>query len=372
MTSGSGGACIVLHRAITNAGDFLIRDRSLRLLARHRPDLDICSVEGWRPLADQLDPETLAAARAIVISGGPGYQRGMYPGKYPLAPLADLHAPVFLVGMGSYTLREVPAAGVFDPESDGFLRWVVARDGRLGARDDVSLRLVSGLGLPATMTGDPAWYDADWLAREDYAMRTGRIAFTPPANPLYHEQGLRLLRRLAGEYGAGEVLVVFNRGEQPTFARACAELGIATVDIADGAAGFALFDEARFHVGYRVHSHLYCLSHATPSWLIAEDTRGAGVLETLGPLGVDGRSRSDSWAARTAWRQLPRLGSARSAATRRLGLLAARLARLPDVSTATLSLIEEGAASGFAGHVRAKAVIRRTHPTMVDLLQAIP
>ena len=49
MTSSAEGPCIVLHRAIKNAGDFLIRDRSLRLLAAHRPDLTVLPGQGWKP-----------------------------------------------------------------------------------------------------------------------------------------------------------------------------------------------------------------------------------------------------------------------------------------------------------------------------------
>jgi hypothetical protein len=42
------------------------------------------------------------------------------------------------------------------------------------------------------------------------------------------------------------------------------------------------------HVGYRVHTNIYFLSHRKPSILIAEDSRGKGLLDTLGGVGVVG------------------------------------------------------------------------------------
>jgi ketol-acid reductoisomerase len=37
-----------------------------------------------------------------------------------------------------------------------------------------------------------------------------------------------------------------------------------------------------FHLGYRVHSHIFSLSQRIPSILIAEDSRGVGQAEAMG------------------------------------------------------------------------------------------
>ena len=222
------------------------------------------------------------------------------------------------------------------------------------------------------MAGDPGWYDLDWIDRVDFANERPGIAFTPPANPLFHQQALALLRAVVSWVGAPAVTVVFHRGSQATFAEESAKLGVETRDITGGAQGFAIYDDVGLHIGYRVHAHLYCTSRATPSYLVAEDSRGSGVLETLGPLGVSGlRPRVGSFLDR-AWRLAPRVGSQRTTATRRAGLAASRLARLPDVSGPLLERIAHDKGSGYPDHRAAKSTIGRTYPVMAELLRAIP
>ena len=114
--------------------------------------------------------------------------------------LDNLKPPIFLTALGSYAFRD-PATSTrpfwMEP-SAAFLRLIPARGGRLGARDALSLRLLSAWGVTgATLVGDPAWYDLDWLERNEYASARTLIAFTPPANPLFQIQGLTLLRALS-------------------------------------------------------------------------------------------------------------------------------------------------------------------------------
>jgi hypothetical protein len=373
MTKRPTGSCIVLHRAIANAGDFLIQERTLRLLEAVRPDLEIRAGRAWLPLQEQFDAEALRTARAIVVSGGPGYQPGMYPTVYPLDRLDRISAPIFLIGLGSFALGDPAADDALDRGSIDFLDWLQTHGGRMGARDDLTKRMLDRVGFPAAlMTGDPAWYDLAWLDCDRYASIRGRIAFTPPANPLFIEQGLTVLRRLSQEYGAKNLLVVFHRRTQSAFAAAAADLGATTADISGSAAGFAVFDDVGMHVGYRVHAHLYSLSHETPTYLIAEDSRGRGMLETLADLGVDGLGNRQSRFVQRAWRAAPRLGSERSRLTRSLGRVMTQMARLPDISDALLGQIAIDRERGFERAVDAKAIIRRTYPTMVEMLQAIP
>ena len=221
----------MLHRALVNAGDFLIRDRTLRMLERHRPDLTIALGKAWVPLASQFDTTVLSGARAIVVCGGPGYQPGMYPVLYPLAPLDTLGAPVFLTALGSYAMHDPSKdGGGLDEGSLRFLREVQARGGRLGARDALTQRMLEYLGVDdVTMTGDPAWYDLDWLERHRFINPDVTIAFTPPANPLFHRQGEQILRMLVAEFGPRTVSVVFHRHRQKTFTRISDELGVGIV-----------------------------------------------------------------------------------------------------------------------------------------------
>src|SRR4029078_6368916 len=108
--------------------------------------------------------------------------------------LANLNSPIFLTALGSYAFRDpTTSTRPLDEQSAAFLRLIPARGGRLGARDALSLRLLSSWGIAgATLVGDPAWYDLGWIERDDYTSDRPRVAFTPPANPLFQVQGLTL------------------------------------------------------------------------------------------------------------------------------------------------------------------------------------
>jgi hypothetical protein len=78
VNSGRGGHYLILSGAISNAGDFLIRERALALLGRLRPDRELVVHDRWTAL--NPDDAAVRDAAAIVLAGGPALQRGMYPG----------------------------------------------------------------------------------------------------------------------------------------------------------------------------------------------------------------------------------------------------------------------------------------------------
>ena len=149
-------------------------------------------------------------------------------------------------------------------------------------------------------------------------------------------------------------------------------LGARTRDISGSASGFAVYDDVSLHVGYRVHAHLYCLSRSTPSYLVAEDSRGIGVLQTLGDLGMPGHPGEPSRLLERAWSLLPRFGSPRRPLTAALGRAVSRIAALDDVAPGLLLQIERDERTGFSRHIEAKMKISRTYPTMVEMIGSIP
>ena len=58
--------------------------------------------------------------------------------------------------------------------------------------------------------------------------------------------------------------------------------GIKYYDISGSSEGFKLCEEADLHVGFRVHSHIYCMSKRIPRVLISEDARGSGCNQAMG------------------------------------------------------------------------------------------
>lgn len=363
---------LLLHRAIKNAGDFLIHERAVRLIESFRPDVTLYSAPGWRPLHDQFSALQLAEFESIIICGGPGYQNHLESRIYALQQ-APATVPVVLLALGTYLFPGVPsqvASYRFHEQTLRLLAQAGTAPRYLGARDVLTERFLRARGLQRVlMTGDPAWYDLETLHRRMPRMSdVGSIAFTPPASPLFDLQAGQLLRALARRYSHAKGVVVFHRGVQPHYAAVAAELGWACRDIQGSSNGFAIYDQTDVHVGYRLHAHLYCLSHARPSFLVAEDSRSRGALETLGMLGVDPLA-----AHATSWRAMRALRSAveRAPVPRRVSDLA-RAAVLADISDEITSQIEVGVADGFQGHERARDVIRATMPTMREMVEAIP
>jgi polysaccharide pyruvyl transferase WcaK-like protein len=368
---------VLLHRALRNAGDHLIYQRARRLIETWRPDVELKVAEAWRPLDHQLRADELAEARAIIVCGGPGYGRGM-PARYPIGDPSVLPAPLVLLALGSAllpgTTRQIERF-TFDRESKRFLEEVARRAKYLGARDKLTAALLARNGVEnVLMTGDPAWYD---LATVDGPLRIPAeirvIAVTPPADPAYFDQAIRLFAAIAAAHSDAMLHVVHHRGVQRPFARLAATQGWQTVDITGSADGFEVFDRADLHVGYRVHAHLYSMSHATPSYLIAEDSRGVGVHETLGVLGAVGFATNwDDPPHRLALAHLPRLANAYRGITYRFGRPVSRLLKAPRLDDAIPKMMALDALSGYERHEAARVTIRATLPTMRQMVDSLP
>lgn len=367
---------LLLHRAIRNAGDFLIFERARRLIATFRPDAELLVARAWEPLAGQLAPGAIGSSRAIVVCGGPGYANGM-AGRYPLGTAGD-DPPLVLLALGSNVLPGTDtqlAATTFDAETRAFLAGVTARFPFLGARDSLTAGLLEANGSTGVlMTGDPAWYDLDRIDAPlvvPDAIRS--LALTPPANPAYFRQAIELFEAVVADHRPERVTVVHHRGVQLPFARLAARHGWASTDITGGLAGFATFDEHDVHVGYRVHAHLYATSRARVSYLVAEDSRGTGVHRSLGALGASGfDDRAGSPPMQALLPRLPRLGNAYRPGLDRLGLAVSRFLPLPSIAGQVSGRIGDDLRGGFPGHERARGVIRATLPTMRRMIEALP
>jgi hypothetical protein len=169
---------VVLTGAIDNAGDFLIRDRALRLLQRYRPDRAI--VEWSR--REAFDDERIGSvngAKALILAGGPSVQPNMYPGVFPLADLLQIQAPVILFGAGwkggggswqhenTYRLTD---------GSKKLMAKLAEHDYSHGVRDYHTLRVLRRHGVPnVSVAGCPALYGA-------FSEGADRVPFEPPVS----------------------------------------------------------------------------------------------------------------------------------------------------------------------------------------------
>ncbi|MCK5342683.1 MAG: polysaccharide pyruvyl transferase family protein, partial [Candidatus Heimdallarchaeota archaeon] len=90
---------ILLTGGKKNIGDYLIGERTRKLLMHERPDRQIVEMYPWGPLDEKKDQ--INNSKAVIIHGGPGYQPNMYPGIYPLLKdLREIKVPIIPMSLG--------------------------------------------------------------------------------------------------------------------------------------------------------------------------------------------------------------------------------------------------------------------------------
>lgn len=280
---------VTVTGAYKNAGDHLIGWRARELL-RHHVDHEVVNVD--RKSITNEHYELFNRSRAVLLTGGPAYQRNLFPGIYPL-DLDRVRVPVIPYGLGwRDRLGARPEDFDFEPAAKQFLVRIHADKDRFSsARCPLTMRLLAANSVEnALMTGCPAWYDEAKLDLDfDWPNEIRRIVFTAPANKIADTAAL--LRWLRRRFPRASIQLVFqaglksshsNRGAEFTrwnlaLAAQSALVGIRTLDASGSDQKLRqLLSSADLHIGYRVHSHLFCVSQRTASILIAEDTRGEG------------------------------------------------------------------------------------------------
>lgn len=282
---------VTVRGAYGNAGDHLIGRRAHALLAKHVDD-DIQTVDR-RAITDE-SYELMNRARAVLLTGGPAYQRHLHPGIYPL-DLDRVKVPVVPYGLGWKARTDAtPQTFEFTPESREFLQRIHA-DKRImsSARCFQTVELLKANGVDnVLMTGCPVWYDEDRLS-EDYVFpeRIRRIVISLPAKP--RGDTTAIARHLAKRFPDAERYLSYQSGfraqSRLVTARrqleraSAARYGFQPVDfLGDAAMMMDFMSGVDLHVGYRVHSHLFSLSERITSVLFAEDSRAIGQAEATG------------------------------------------------------------------------------------------
>jgi len=364
---------ILLSGAKKNSGDFLITSRAKALLSRCLNE-EILVLPSWLPLGGH--EVELQACRAIVIAGGPGYQRETYGGVYPLLPIeamVQLAKPVVFLGLGwmadpgdAWDERHFR----FDQRTLDFVERLGGL-ARYGSRDLTTQRVVKAAGVASSMTGCPVWYEHSRLGLPMRLPQSiERLVFTPPQASVYFDQSKQVLSDLKAAWPRAHVYCCFHRGieadehtpeaeaarlrEYAAFAKG---LGVEVRDVSYSAESMDFYAECDLHVGYRLHAHLHFLSNRLPSLCLEEDCRAHGQNTTL-------RLPSIS-----AWRLQPTAGI-----WRRLGQTHhRRLIRGADrAAPERVRQVLTGAGeTGFDCYSHVPAILDATYRVMTDFVAAI-
>lgn len=296
---------VTLTGAFKNSGDYLIGHRARTLLQNHT-EHEIVDINR-KELTDE-SYRKINQAEALLLTGGPAYQKKIYPDIYPL-DLKRIDVPIIPFGLGwKGSLGQAPETFKFDAAAETFVHRI--HEGNLfsSARDHQTVGILNRLGIKnALMTGCPAWYDEEKLKLDFEPREVKHLVFSMPAVPQEHV--MPLLAYLAKKYPKAKKTLAFNAGYKSTRSKDRAKytrwnyltilraktLGFRPVSFESDFGKFQeVMGSADLHLGFRVHSHIFSLSQRIASALIAEDSRGISQLEALnGPVLTSIQSYSD-------------------------------------------------------------------------------
>lgn len=283
---------VVLVGAKRNIGDYLIGARAKALLAEF-VDEEIIPMDRFNALDDQL--ETINSARCVILCGGPAYASNIYPGVYPLTDdLSKIKVPIIPFGLGwSGRPMNQPEDFQFDASAKEFLTGVHGNIDTSSCRDILTESILKNNGFEnVTMTGCPVWYDLPSIGKEfQENADVKKIVITTPASQALLSQTLKVVRLTKKKFPNAKLYLSFHRGILPgkgngirkfmSYSLMCIgsffiKPGIKITNVEGDLDKIKYYDDCDFHIGYRVHAHLYFLSKRIPSVLINEDGRGRG------------------------------------------------------------------------------------------------
>ena len=315
---------LILSRHNSNVGDYLILERAKNLIETLKPDTPSLVGHIAIPLYDQITREQFKQLKAVIITGGPGIRPNIYPGIYPVHPDILTHnIPIIFLGIGAkYYPGEYSLAHMVKLSQQGkqFLRHIEDTGFGIGVRDIHSVRVLNLNGIQnVSLNGCPAWYAVnEFPTHHSQPKEIKRILFSTPATPFHYKLAASVLKALRTQFTEATILVSFHHGIQlgekgdPRLAELnvrlsnyAKKLGCETFDASYDLKKIQVYDTMDIHVGFRVHAHIYFLSYAKPSFLIAEDSRGDGVVKTLGGIGFPAWNKLRAW---TGVNQISRLG----------------------------------------------------------------
>lgn len=283
----------VLSGAYVNAGDFLIVERTKKLLKHFISNVEIIEFKRNLDLSNYLDE--INKCDALIIAGGPAYIKNLYPNVIPLVKdLSKIRPKIFTVGLGWYginTSSRFINDYIFNSKTIKLFKRIENDAKFLTCRDWYSVNTLKNNRFKnVLMTGCPAWYDLENVdnleIRKNVNYEYKKICISDPASKINIKNCKLLMKYLKENYDKSKIYFVLHRKDEKNnyneLIKYAEENSIIVKDITGSADGFEFYDDCDLHIGFRVHAHIYNLSKRNISVLLEEDGRGAGVNEALG------------------------------------------------------------------------------------------
>lgn len=300
----------LLHGAILNSGDFLIFNRGKKLLKEYlNPEYELVDVKRWEPSREELD--------VLIILGGPIISRRLHPQTGIIKEYIEREIPVVCLGLGISGERYPDEGSYFTDESPEFWRKIYQSSHLFSVRDKKTQNILEHYGIPAEFTGCPALYDLsvvrNWRLNCSGYDRgsTGlkpenrttsdlnpKIAVTIPQvliepSPVSIVMGIRnIFLTLFFIYdlkskvnGDPNFLLILQHGYTAPLkliSRYAFDSDFKVLDTSGrGLDEVEEIRDADFHIGTRLHSHIFFLSRGKSSYLLNVDNRTGAFLENF-------------------------------------------------------------------------------------------
>jgi len=300
---------VLLTGGKNNAGDHLIKYRAKRLFQWLKPDTEILDLNGWEDLTDDNLNE-INNSKALILTGGPALQNKMYPNVYSLREnLNDIKTPMLTMGIGWYSQRgdwEDTHNYKLDNKSLELLEKINNSGHMSSVRDYHTLNTLHSFGMKNfLMTGCPALYSEDHLNKGfSNSFNIKKIGYSlgvsmKTSNRMYNQMQ-NILLMLKELFPQAEINVVFHHSPtdeylqthgankalyfvQKKYLTWLEKNNFNYVDISGNAENLVnYYSNVDFHIGYRVHAHIFMNSIAKPSVLLNEDGRGKALEKVIG------------------------------------------------------------------------------------------
>lgn len=301
---------VLLTGAISNAGDFLIKEKAIELLKFFKPKRKIITFDRWKALTEE-QVKIINNSRLLILCGGPAFQYNLYPGIYPLTKdLEQIKVPIITFGLG---WKGIPGKWedthkyYFTKKSYDLLNRIETSGFKSSLRDYLTLNMLKYKGFNNfIMTGCPSWYNLNSIGQPlTISSQIKKVAFSVGVNFIKNKQIFKslveLILKLKDYFGESLVCTFHHPVDYKYYSKinlnkifynAHRELidvlegkRIKWVDLSFSANKLTHFyDKVDLNIGFRVHAHLYMLSVRKPSILLIEDGRGYGVFYSLGGL----------------------------------------------------------------------------------------
>lgn len=288
----------VLHGAINNAGDFLIKNRGFELISNFldKETIEYIPIERWKQIENKCD--------ALIILGGPLIMSTLHPQAKNIYEYVNKNeVPVICIGLGlgGNDLKEY---NNFFKDEKSVLFWKKVYESSLlfSVRDKNTQLVLKEYGIDAYLTGCPAFFDLETInkknlnekVKEDHKKNINKVIVTIPngnlkdilnlSRTLYFISYLSLKAKVEGTKQKRTLIFQHKISSiankiSATYAKA---LGFNVMDASGkGLDENETIKEGDLHIGTRLHSNIYFLSTGKPSYLLSVDNRTRGFLSTI-------------------------------------------------------------------------------------------